>query len=373
MSGAGGGLARLMRGETQIDFRRWWARGLVFSAVLLVASLGSLLTRGLNLGIDFKGGVSFELPAPGVSVAAARDALDGVGQAGAKIQVVGDGTLRVQGPTESPEKSAETRQVLADLAGVNPSEVNVSEVGPSWGDEITRSAMRALVIFLVAILVYLSLRLEWPMALGALAAVTHDVLVSVGVYSIFQFELTPATVIAFLTILGYSIYDTIVVFDKVKENEGRVGLSGRMTYTEMVSLSMNQVMPRSLNTTITSIMPVISILVVGAWWLGAVTLQEFGLALFVGLLAGAYSSIFVAAPTLVAIKERQQRYRSIRERVLASRASSRSPVEGEPPAAPEAASTATRAPSSPGRPAGASAVTYSGAIPPRPRKKGKRR
>lgn len=367
------GFGRLLRGETQVDFQRWWKRGLVLSAVVLLLSLGSLLSRGLNLGIDFEGGTSFELPAPGVSVADARSALTDIGETSAKIQIVGDDTLRVQGATQTPEKAIETRQTLADLAGIDPSEVNVSEVGPSWGEEITQSAVRALVIFLIAILVYLSLRLEWPMALGALAAVTHDVLVSVGIYSMFQFELTPATVIAFLTILGYSIYDTIVVFDKVKENEGRVGLSGRMTYTEMVSLSMNQVMLRSLNTTITSLMPVISILLVGSWWLGAVTLQEFGLALFVGLVSGAYSSIFVAAPVLVAIKERQQRYRTIRERVLAGRAGSQSPIEGDqasvlPP--PETAGARVAAPQAA---TGARPVSYSGTIPPRPRKKGKRR
>ncbi|MEJ5254664.1 MAG: protein translocase subunit SecF [Acidimicrobiales bacterium] len=368
------GVARLLRGETRIDFGRWWTRGLALSAVILLVSFGSLLTRGLNLGIDFKGGTSFELPAPGVSVADAREALAGIGETAARIQIVGEDTLRVQGPTQTPEQTIEIRQVLADLAGIDPGEVNVSEVGPSWGEEITQSAVRALVIFVIAILIYLSLRLEWPMALGALAAVIHDVLVSVGVYSVFQFELTPATVIAFLTILGYSIYDTIVVFDKVKENEGRVGLSGRLTYTEMVSLSMNQVILRSLNTTVTSLLPVISILVVGSWLLGAVTLQEFGLALFVGLVSGAYSSIFVAAPVLVAIKERQPRYRTIRERVLASRAGSPNPVESEVSstrAAPTAAGSRVGAPAE--ATGGARRVGYQGTIPPRPRKKGKRR
>ena len=145
-------------------------------------------------------------------------------------------------------------------------------------------------------LIYLSIRLEWQMAVGTVLAMVHDVIISVGVYSVFRIEVTPGTVIAFLTILGYSIYDTIVVFDKVKENEGRVGVTNRMTYTDMVSLSMNQVLMRSINTTVVALLPVLSILLVGAVLLGAVTLEEFGLALFIGMLSGAYSSIFVAAP-----------------------------------------------------------------------------
>jgi preprotein translocase subunit SecF len=153
------------------------------------------------------------------------------------------------------------------------------------------------------------------MAVAAVFAVVHDVLISVGVYSIFQFEVSPGTVVAFLTILGYSIYDTIVVDDKIKENEGLVGHSGRMTYGQMTSLSMNQVLLRSINTTVSSLLPVLSLLIVGAFIMGAVTLKEFSVALTVGMLAGAYSSVFVAAPVLVALKERESKYRAIRERL----------------------------------------------------------
>ncbi len=362
-------LREIYRGENHIDFPKWWKRGLVFSAALILASVVSLVTQGLNLGIDFEGGTSFEVIAPGVSVSEARSALEGIGEGSAKIQIVGEDTVRVQGPTESIEKTAEIRQTLADLAGVDPSEVGVSEVGPSWGDEITDAAVRALVIFLAVITLYLTIRLEWAMAVAAITAMLHDIIITVGVYSIFQFEVTPGTVVAFLTILGYSIYDTIVVFDKVKENEGRVGTTGRLTYTDMVSLSTNQVLLRSLNTTITSLIPVLSILIVGAQILGAITLQEFGLALFIGLLSGAYSSIFIAMPTLVAIKERQKRYRVIRERVEASRGSSASPiVSGAVDEPASAVATARRPTATPS--AGASPQ---GAIPPRPRKQGKRR
>ncbi len=366
-------IRRAARGENAIDFGKWWKRGLILSAVLVVISLLSLFTRGLNLGIDFEGGTSWEVSAPSVSINEARTALAGIGEGQAKIQIVGTDTLRVQVGTNDSGTQDQVRQKLADLAGVDTGDVNVSTVGPSWGDAITRSAERALVIFLAVMLIYLSIRLEWQMAVATIIAMVHDVIISVGVYSVFQFEVTPGTVIAFLTILGYSIYDTIVVFDKVKENEGRVGLSNRMTYTDMVSLSMNQVLLRSINTTVVAILPVLSILLVGAGLFGAVTLEEFGLALFVGMLSGAYSSIFVAAPIATWLREREARYRSIRERVEAARASG------------SVSATVIPSRSSDGIPAGSTPSTegtpvpagtpMTTAIPPRPRKKtkGKRR
>jgi preprotein translocase subunit SecF len=364
-----GALRRLYRGENDIDFPRWWKRGLALSGVLIVLSVVSLATRGLNLGIDFEGGTAWELPAPGVSVADAREVLVPVGEGGAKIQIVGTDTLRVQAATSDPAQQEAVRAVLAERAGVDVGEVSVSTVGPSWGQEITRAALRALGIFLLAILAYLSFRLEWEMAVGAIVAVIHDVIVSVGVYSVFQFDVTPATVIAFLTILGYSIYDTIVVYDKVKENEARVGLAGRMTYTEMMSFSLNQVLLRSVNTTITSLIPVVSLLVVGSWLLGAVTIQEFAIALFIGLLSGAYSSIFIAGPVVAFMKERRPRYRQIRERLAQSRAQGGgTPVEAMATAGTgegAASAGATRAP--------VTTLPPSGVIPPRPRKKTKKR
>jgi preprotein translocase subunit SecF len=365
-------IRRVARGENAIDFIPWWKRGLVLSGILVLMSVVSLFTRGLNLGIDFEGGTSWEVSAPGVSVSEAREALGEVGEAQAKIQIVGTDIVRVQVDTGDVATQDEVRQQLAEVAGVEPGAVSVSTVGPTWGDEITRSAVRALVIFLVVMLIYLSVRLEWQMAVGTIVAMVHDIIISVGVYSVFQFEVTPGTVIAFLTILGYSIYDTIVVFDKVKENENKVSVNNRMTYSEMVSLSMNQVLIRSLNTTVVAIIPVVSILVVGARILGAVTLEEFGLALFVGMIVGAYSSIFVAAPVATMIRERSHRYRSIRERIEAGRVSgspavvSVEPAQAEAPAPTTARSERTRPP------AGTPMTT---AIPPRPRKKskGKRR
>jgi preprotein translocase subunit SecF len=381
-------LGRLNRGDTDIDFLKWWRRALLVSALLIVISLVSLFTRGLNLGIDFEGGVSWEVSAPGVSVSDARDALGNVGEGSAKIQIVGSDIVRVQGPEATPEHEAEVRQTLADLAGTDVANVSVSTVGASWGSDITKSAVRALVLFFVAILVYLSIRLEWRMAVAAIVAVVHDVLISVGVYSVFQFEVTPGTVIAFLTILGYSIYDTIVVDDKIKENERLVGTSGRMTYSQMVSLSMNQVLLRSLNTTITSLLPVLSLLIVGAGIMGAVTLEEFSIALTVGLTVGAYSSLFVAAPVLVWLKEKEPRNRTIRERLAAQGVavdrSAERPAgqrllevedeehhEPDPGALDESDADAAERPAPAPRPSGPR--TPSGAIPPRPRKKGRKR
>jgi preprotein translocase subunit SecF len=372
-------LIRLYRGENDINFTRWWRRGLILSAALILISVLSLFTRGLNLGIDFEGGVSWEVTANGASVADAQTAMGDLGLGTAKVQLVGD-NLRVQAGTDAQAKRDDVRQSLATLTGTDTAEVTVSTVGPSWGKEITRSAERALVFFLLAILVYLSLRLEWKMAVGAVLAMIHDVIISVGVYSVLQLEVTPPTVIAFLTILGYSIYDTIVVFDKVKENQARPVVASRMTYTDLSSLSMNQVLLRSLNTSVVAVLPVISMLVVGAGILGAVTLEEFALALLVGMLSGAYSSIFVAMPIVVWLKEREPRNQALRERLASGKGAG--PAWPSPSVAPvggddESGSAATAGTSGASGVVGARPATGLAApgtaIPPRPRKKGKRR
>ncbi|MCU0269196.1 MAG: protein translocase subunit SecF [Acidimicrobiales bacterium] len=365
-------VVRLYRGENDIDFVKWWPRFLVVSAVVVVLSIGSLFVRGLNLGIDFEGGNSWEVQTSEVSVGAARDVLRPLGAGDAKIQIVGTDILRVQAKVESAETQTEVRDALAELAGVDPAEVAFSTVGPSWGDQITRSAITALVVFFLAILLYLTLRLELRMAVGAIVAVVHDIVIAVGVYSIFQFEVTPATVISFLTILGFSIYDTVVVFDKVRENQARPGLTGRLTYTELMSLSMNQVLLRSINTSVVGLLPVLSMLLIGALLLGAVTLLEFGIALFVGLLIGAYSSVFIAAPVTAWLKEHEPQNRRLRERLEANRALAdqrTGATEGgdvvSAPAPERPRSTTTRT--------ATASPAVSTNIPPRPRKKGKKR
>ncbi len=308
-------LGALYRGEQQIDFPRLWRSALIGSLLLVLVSVGSFAIRGLDLGIEFEGGTSWEVPAAQISVAETRDALRDTGAADAKIQTLGGDTIRVRADIEDQAGIDSVRNALAELAGVTDNDVSVTTVGPSWGAEITGKARNALLAFFALIAVYIAVRLEWKMAVGALVAVIHDIVVSVGFYSLFQFEITPATVIAFLTIMGYSLYDTIVVYDKVREVVGRVTATGRYTYTEMMNLSLNKVLMRSINTSITSVIPVVSMLLIGSFVLGAVTLQEFALALLVGIVVGSYSSLFVAAAVVAKMKEREPIYVEIAERI----------------------------------------------------------
>ena len=308
-------VGRLYRGEQEFDFPAIWKRALIGSVVLVLVSLGSLTFRGLNLGIEFEGGTSWEVLAPGTTVADTRDALAGTGGAAGKIQTVGTDSIRVRADIDEAQGTAEVTQALAVLADVGTGEVSVTTVGPSWGDQITNKARNALVWFFIIIALYIAIRLEWRMSLGALVAVAHDILISVGLYSLFQFEVTPATVIAFLTIMGYSLYDTIVVYDKVREIGRRLGPTERYTYTEMMNLALNQVLMRSINTSITSVLPVLSMLVVGSFFLGALTLQEFALALLIGIIVGSYSSIFVASSLVAMMKEREAHHVALARKV----------------------------------------------------------
>ena len=378
-------LKDLYTGDNRIDFPKWWPRLLVLSAVLVVISVGSLVVRGLNLGIDFEGGSVYEVTSD-ASVADARTVLEDAGYEEARIQTVEGGRLRIQTGIEDPQEAAQLGTLLTEELG--PVE-SLEQVGPTWGDEVTEKARNALVWFFIILTIYIAVRLEWRMAIGALAAVVHDIVLSVGVYAVFQIEVSPGTVVAFLTIMGYSLYDTVVVYDKAKAIEGRLGATGKYTYTEMMSLAMNRVFMRSINASVTSLLPVVSILVVGSYILGASTLQEFGWALFVGLIVGAYSSLTIAAVTVIALKEREPRYREIRERLAArgvTRArmieredallgagaaaarSARGGVHRERPAG-ETPSTDAPAAARPAEDRPAAAPAPTGAIPPRPRKK----
>jgi len=312
--------SRLYHGETRYDIvgrRRLW---FTISMVAVLVGLVSLGVRGLNLGIDFEGGVVWEVPAGDASIADARDVMAEHDQSEATITTLesDEGVeLRVETEPLDVEVSDAITADLAELTGSTLDEVNLNEVGPSWGREISEKALRALLVFLVFVTIYIALRFEMMMAIPTLVALIHDILITVGVYSLTQFEVTPATVIAMLTILGYSIYDGIVVFDKVDENTRLVSSTGGLSYGGMVNLSLNQALMRSLNTSITALIPVASLLIVGSWIMGATTLQEFALALLIGLFSGAYSSIFVASPLLALLKEREPRYRDIKRRVEA--------------------------------------------------------
>jgi len=316
---------RLYRGETSFDFvgrRRLWY---TISAVIILVGLVSLATRGLNVGIAFKGGTAWEVTAPGTSVATVQDAMTKVGVSDATVQILGGKTVEVQVDLNSlpaAEQAAKKTAIQAQMAAignVTPGEVSVSDVGATWGSDITKRAIEAVIVFFIVVMLYISFRFEYKMAIAALVAVIHDLLVTVGIYSIFGFQVTPDTVIAILTILGYSLYDTVVVFDRVTDNTKGLGAKGNMTYSDVVNVSMNQTLARSMNTSLVAILPVLSVLVIGAQLLGATTLQDFGLALVIGLAAGAYSSIFIASPLLAQLKEREQRYITIREK-LANRA-----------------------------------------------------
>ena len=312
-------LGRLYHGETRIDFMGRKRIGLGISALLIVITLISLFAQGLNLGLEFKGGVSWEVPAAAhmtVDQAKAILSANGISESNSVIQVVtdqksGSSSLRIQAGEQT---LAVQQKVQADLATAgklpSPDSISSNFVTSSWGSEITKSAVRALIVFVILVSLFIAWRFEWQMALGAIAAMIHDVLISVGVYSVLKLEVTPATVIAFLTILGFSLYDTIVVFDRVKENTTRFSGS-RLPYDDVINVSMNQVLMRSLNTSVAAVLPVLSLLVVGAGFLGAVALRQFALALFVGLITGSYSSIFIAAPLLAMLKSRSPKYRAI--------------------------------------------------------------
>ncbi len=315
------GLGRLFRGQTAIDFHGKRRLGLYVSIVAVIVMCVSMFAQGLNLGLDFEGGDAWEIPASetfGVDEAAEVLTANDVSTTTARIQRRSSETVdvvTVQVPVQPREQVAGITESFAEAAGVEVEDISFSFTSATWGREITESAIRALVIFVAVVMLYISLRLEWRMAISAIVAMLIDVVVAVGLYSVFQFDVTPATVIAFLTILGYSLYDTIVVFDRVKENEGKYAAKKGMPYEDIVNISMNQVVMRSLITSFSSILPVLSLLVIGWGLLGAVALREFALALLIGMVSGVFSSIFIATPLLAYLKRDTGR-KAYRERLL---------------------------------------------------------
>ena len=365
-------LVRVFRGETKIDFigrRRMW---FALSGLLILVSAVTLVVKGLNYGIEFEGGVSIKAPvaadgplagaAQSEIVSAVEDALAPFEVGDAVIQISEEGeTTSVLVQTKEIADAEEQGEVVAavsDSVGASIAETYSQRIGSKWGQEITDKAVRALIIFFVVIVAFMSWRFEWKMALASLLALVHDLVITAGVYSLVGFEVTPSSVIAILTILGYSLYDTVVVFDRVEENAVQLAATGRMTYQDSANLALNEVFMRSLNTTLSTLLPVGSLLFVGAGILGANTMRDLALALFVGLLASAYSSIFVATPVLSMWKEREPRYTGVRERLLRDVKRTAVPAAGsdantEVKAEPELAavgsrpSTATRPPARP--------------------------
>ena len=390
-------LRTFYRGENSWDILRVSRKVLIGSALAVLICVVALVVRGLNLGIEFEGGSVWEIPAPSAaeSVDGASDgavgedaATDGAagndGAAGesetlassaggdvttddvavvaaaagvpdARVQFVvvtgAPDIFRVRGVLGPDADSAAVATALADAVGVDVESLSTRQVSPSFGDEVAGKARRALVVFFVLIALYLWFRFEWKMSLGALIAVGHDIVLTVGAYALFGFEVTPATVVAFLTIMGYSLYDTIVVFDRVKSNERSLPARSHFTYHALANVSLNQVLTRSVNTSITSVLPVLSLLIVGAGFLGAGTLAEFATALMIGLLVGSYSSIFVAMPTVAWLKGYEPGWA----------------------AAQVAADAAGRLDSMEAATQALAAENYTRSAPPRPRKKGRRR
>lgn len=301
VTGIGG---RLYRGEKSFNIvgnrRRWYA----LSAIFIILASAALGIKGLHLGIEFKGGSVFTISKDGATIEDGRNAITKAGVTSETVvQKVGSNKIRIQTGVLSSFDSVKAS--LASSFGVNEESIDTQLIGPSWGKEITKKALYGLIGFILVVMLYLALAFEPKMALSAIVAVIHDVFITVGIYALVGFDVTPATVIGFLTILGYSLYDTVVVFDKVRENTKSVTTIGRSTYSQAANLAVNQTLVRSFNTSLTALLPVASILFVGAGLLGAGTLKDLSLALFVGLTVGTYSSIFIATPILASLRERE--------------------------------------------------------------------
>jgi preprotein translocase subunit SecF len=312
---------RLYQGEVSFDFvgrRKLWYS---ISAAIAGAAIIGLTVIGLHLGIEFKGGSIYTVQKQGLTVSQAQDEINKITKdSTAQVQSTGDGKVRIQVSSSEKVSSDEVVKELSTDLNVPASDINAQVVGPSWGHEISQKALLGLVIFMVLVTAYLAIAFEWRMALAALVALIHDLVITIGVYALVGFEVTPGTVIGFLTILGYSLYDTVVVFDTVKENTKDLEKQNKLTYSEAANAGLNQTLVRSLNTTVVALLPVAALLFIGGGLLGAGTLNDISLALFIGLSAGAYSSICVATPLLAQLKEQTPQMRALAKRVAQRRA-----------------------------------------------------
>ncbi|MBC2905994.1 protein translocase subunit SecF [Streptomyces cupreus] len=320
--------ARLHRGEVGYDFvgnRKIWY-GL--SILITITAIVGLAVRGLNMGIEFQGGAVFTTPKTSVSVSQAQEYAEEASGHDAIVQKLGDGKLRIQvAGIETKEADRVSAELAKDLK-VDENDVTGELVGPSWGEQIANKAWQGLGIFLVLVVIYLAIAFEWRMALAAFVALIHDITITVGIYALVGFEVTPGTVIGLLTILGYSLYDTVVVFDSLKEQTKDITKQTRWTYSDVANRSINSTLVRSINTTVVALLPVAGLLFIGGGFLGAGMLNDISLSLFVGLAAGAYSSIFIATPLVADLKEREPQMKALRKRVLAKRA--QAAAKGEP-------------------------------------------
>jgi preprotein translocase subunit SecF len=289
------------------------------SGLLLAIAVLGLVLQGLNLGLEFRGGSEFRVATTSTPAAYEQTARDAVGaaedQRGVNVTLVGNNTVRVQTERLSETDSQDVRQSLAKAFGVPEQNVSGTFIGPSWGASVSQQALRALIIFVAAVALTLSIYFRnWRMAAAALIATVHDMVITVGIYALSGFEVSPATMIGFLTVLGYSLYDTVVVFDKVRENTTEAFANGRMSFSQAANLAVNQTMVRSINTTVIGVLPIVAVLVVGALFLGPGVLLDLSLVLVVGIIIGAYSSIFIATPILVSLRRNDPRVVELEKR-----------------------------------------------------------
>ncbi|MFI6422325.1 protein translocase subunit SecF [Streptomyces sp. NPDC050842] len=320
--------ARLHRGEVGYDFignRKIWY-GL--SILITITAIVALAVRGLNMGIEFQGGAVFTTPKSEVSVSQAQEYAEEASGHDAIVQQLGNGSLRIQVGGLDTAQSDQVREELAKDLNVPEDKIAAELVGPSWGEQIATKAWTGLGIFMILVVIYLAIAFEWRMAVAALIALIHDLTITVGIYSLVGFEVTVGTVIGLLTILGYSLYDTVVVFDSLKEQTKDITKQTRFTYSELANRSINGTLVRSINTTVVALLPVAGLLFIGGGVLGAGMLNDISLSLFVGLAAGAYSSIFIATPLVADLKEREPAIKALKKRIMVKRASAA--AKGEP-------------------------------------------
>jgi preprotein translocase subunit SecF len=312
---------RLYNGEAGLDVVGKSKRIYAITAVIVLICVGAVIFRGFNFGIEFAGGNSFRVPGTSADLSAVQSAAENAGANVASAQVVGGNSILLRTGGLSTGQETKIVDAVAQAVHVPANQVAQQAVSAAWGQDITRQALIALVVFLIAVVLFLALRFQPKMAIAAIAALVHDIVITAGIYALVGFEVTPSTVIGFLTILGFSLYDTVVVFDKVDENVRGLSSSARMTWGEAANLAVNQTLMRSINTSVIALLPVAGLLFVGAGLLGVGTLKDLALVLFVGLAAGTYSSIFLATPIVADLKEREPEQIALRKRVLARRSS----------------------------------------------------
>ena len=322
-----GVLSQLYRGETNFQFIANRKKFYIASAVVVAALAAVMIVKGFVLGIDFAGGIQYSVPVSDTSVSLSdvENAADAAGAEVASGQVAGsgDGRSYIVRVGELDTDEAETvRAALADTAGVGSDSISVSEVSATWGASVSEQSLIALVVFLILVALFIWIRFERRMAVAAIAALMHDLVLTAGIYSLVGFEITPSTIVGMLTILGYSLYDTVVVFDKVQENTAHLLQTRRQTFAESVNDAVNQTLMRSINTTIIGVLPVAALLFVGVGLLGVGTLKDLALVLFVGMIVGTYSSIFLASPWVVDMAERSAVYRRHNQKIASKRSGS---------------------------------------------------